>query len=153
MRRVVRNLNSQAPRHDIYSPEKRSEIMSRVRSSDTGPELRVRKLLHALGFRYRLHSDSLPGKPDIVLSKHKKIIMVHGCFWHQHKNCPRASLPVTRLEWWRAKLRRNQARDQIVARQLRDLGWSVGVIWECQTKNVKRLQLRLLRFVGMTGNS
>ena len=91
MRRVARNLNAQGPRRDIYSPQKRSEIMSRVRSKDTGPELRVRKLLRALGFRYRLHSDSLPGKPDIVLSKFKKIIMVHGCFWHQHKNCPRAS--------------------------------------------------------------
>ncbi len=153
MRRVGRNRNSEAPRHDIYSPEKRSEIMSRVRSGDTGPELRVRKLLHALGFRYRLHSESLPGKPDIVLSKFKKIVMVNGCFWHQHKNCPRASLPFTRLEWWRAKLRRNQARDQTVIRRLRSLGWSVCVIWECQTKDIKQLQIRLLRFVGVTRNS
>ena len=145
--------NLRGPRHDIYSPEKRSEIMSRVRCANTGPELRVRKILHALGFRYRLHTDSLPGKPDIVLSKLKKIVMVHGCFWHQHKNCPRASMPSTRLEWWKAKLRRNQMRDRKVNRQLRALGWSVCVIWECQTKKTKQVETRLLRFLGRTGKS
>ena len=153
MRPVPHFQTPQPARHDIYSPEKRSEIMSRVRSGDTGPEIRVRKLLHALGFRYRLHSASLPGKPDIVLPKLKKIIMVHGCFWHQHTNCTKATLPSTRLEWWEAKLRRNRARDRRVVRQLRALGWSVCVIWECQTKNTGQVQTRLLRFLGGNRNS
>jgi DNA mismatch endonuclease, patch repair protein len=105
--------------------------MSRIRSSDTGPEMAVRRALHAAGYRFRLHHSDLPGKPDIVLPRHKVVIFVHGCFWHQH-GCSRAAIPKTRKEYWVPKLQRNVRRHRSVQRSLRGLGWSVITVWECE---------------------
>ena len=113
--------------------------MSRIHSKDTQPELRVRSLLHRMGFRFRLHRKDLPGSPDIVLPKHGLVIFVHGCFWHRHEKCKGASQPKTHMEFWQAKLERNMRRDQINERRLVALGWRVLTIWECQTRDLKWL--------------
>lgn len=120
---------------DIYCREKRSEIMSKVRSSDTKPEVAVRRVLHSLGFRFRLHSKALPGKPDIVLPKHRSVVFVHGCFWHHHEGCGKSKLPVTNAEFWQTKIAENVSRDMKTIRALKRLGWRVLVIWECETKS------------------
>src|SRR5688572_2860168 len=99
---------------DTFTKAKRSEIMSHIGGKDTAPELLVRRLLHALGFRFRLHRTDLPGKPDIVLPRHRKVVLIHGCFWHSHSGCPRAALPTTNGEFWRKKIGDNQARDRRV---------------------------------------
>lgn len=108
--------------------------MSKVRSANTKPERTVRKVLHALGFRFRINRKDLPGKPDIVLPKYKIVILVHGCFWHQHKNCPKSKLPATNEEFWRVKLTGNVERDKRNIRELKKLQWRVLVIWECEVK-------------------
>ncbi|MDP6636416.1 MAG: DNA mismatch endonuclease Vsr [Phycisphaerae bacterium] len=134
---------------DIFSPEKRSRIMRRVRSENTKPEMVVRRLAHGLGYRFRLHRKDLPGRPDLVFAGRRKIIFVHGCFWHQH-SCRRGSrTPSTRREYWLAKLQGNVARDKTVVRRLRTLGWGVMVVWECQTTPGKldRLAGRIARFL------
>jgi DNA mismatch endonuclease, patch repair protein len=123
-------------RMDRFSPAKRSEIMSRVRSKDTRAETIVRSFLHRLGYRFRLHSKDLPGRPDIVLPRHRAIIFVHGCFWHQHHGCPKATLPESNRERWDSKLNRNVERDKANEDALRNAGWNVAVIWECELKNV-----------------
>lgn len=131
---------------DTVSPEKRSLMMSAVRGKDTQPELRVRKALHAAGFRFRLHCKDLPGRPDVVLSKHKLVVFVHGCFWHGHSECRLAKIPATRPEFWAAKLKRNAQRDRNAINELRARGWRVLVIWQCylqSEKNADSLQLRL----------
>ena len=133
---------------DVFTPEKRSAIMASVKGGNTKPELLVRKLLHSLGYRFSLHSDKLPGKPDIVLPKHRKIILVHGCFWHAHAGCRRAKLPDTNVRFWREKIEENQTRDRKVIRKLRRMGWGVLVIWQCQTADVDRITRRLLRFLA-----
>ncbi len=137
---------------DIFSREERSRIMKRVRSENTKPELIVRKLAHGLGYRFRLHRKDLPGKPDLVFVGRRKVVFVHGCFWHQH-TCKRgARKPATRREYWLAKLDRNVARDKAVVRQLRRLGWGVMVVWDCQTKArvLGRLAVRIARFLEKT---
>jgi DNA mismatch endonuclease (patch repair protein) len=106
--------------------------MSRIRSANTKPEVAFRKALHRLGFRYRLHGRKLPGKPDIVLSKHKTVIFVHGCFWHRHSGCKVATFPKSNTSFWIDKFTRNVARDTRVAAELRQIGWRVFVVWECQ---------------------
>jgi len=116
------------------SAEKRSYVMSRVGSKNTRPELAVRKYLHAQGFRFRIHRKDLPGKPDIVLPKFKAVIFVHGCFWHGHEGCWRSQLPATRTEWWGCKIARNKERDKEQQTKLRDAGWRIMTIWECQLK-------------------
>lgn len=121
--------------------------MRRVRQIDTGPELVVRKLVHSAGYRYRLHRKDLPGKPDIVFPSRRKIVFVHGCFWHGHEHCKRARLPKTRLEYWSKKIQRNKERDEQVVLQLEQLGWIVQVIWECETKNLQSLRSRLINFL------
>lgn len=132
---------------DTFSPEKRSAIMRAVLSQNTTPELAVRKIVHRLGFRFRLHRADLPGKPDLVLPKWRKVIFVHGCFWHQH-SCKRGNrTPKTRVEYWQKKLSGNRRRDRRNRDQLKRLGWSVLVVWECQTKNVEKLTQRLIRFL------
>jgi DNA mismatch endonuclease (patch repair protein) len=138
---------------DVFTQKKRSEIMSRIGRKDTAPEIRVRRLLHALGFRFRLHRSDLPGKPDIVLPRHNKIFLVHGCFWHSHEGCPRAALPTTNPEFWRAKIEKNVTRDRRVCDELRDLGWSVLVLWQCELTSIETLTDRLLKFLGGTGRS
>lgn len=116
---------------------------------DTGPELRIRKILRALGYRYRLHSRQLPGTPDIVFASRRKVIFVHGCFWHQHrsKRCPLKKHPQSNLEYWQQKLRRNVLRDKRNARKLANLGWQVLTVWECELVDPEPLAEKLNRFL------
>lgn len=130
---------------DKVTKERRSWNMSRIRSRDTKPELAVRSALHRLGYRFRVHSRDLPGRPDIVLPKHNVAILVHGCFWHRHLACVDCSNPKTRRQYWTPKLLGNQKRDTRNRRLLRKAGWRPIVIWECQTKNVARLSAKLVR--------
>ena len=113
--------------------------MSKVRAKDTGPELRVRSALHSLGYRFRLHRGDLPGRPDIVLPKHGLCIFVHGCFWHRHIGCKRATVPVNNATLWQNKFARTIERDDEAIRLLRQLQWRVAVVWECETKEAKIL--------------
>lgn len=122
---------------DIFSEEQRSYVMSRVSSKDTKPEKIVRSYLHRAGFRFRLHVPGLPGKPDLVLAKHKATIFVHGCFWHRHSECKRATTPSTRKEFWMEKFRKNIARDKRNHKQLKEQGWQVIVIWACKLEKIK----------------
>ena len=122
---------------DRISPEHRSWNMSRIHNRDTKPEIIVRSMLHRLGLRFTVNgpkNKKLPGKPDIVLPKYKTVILVHGCFWHAHKNCKDFRIPKTRSEWWREKLEGNVARDRKKQAELRKLGWKIKVIWACQLK-------------------
>lgn len=132
---------------DVMTPEQRSRAMAQVRSKNTKPEKRVRSLLHRLGRRFRLHRRDLPGTPDIVLPKHRAAIFVHGCFWHAHPGCPRATTPSTRVEFWTDKLARNAARDARNQRELAAAGWRVLVVWECETRDEPALEARLLAFL------
>lgn len=115
------------------------------KAKDTGPEMTVRRLLHRLGYRYRLHRKDLPGKPDLAFGPRKKAIFVHGCFWHQHPGCRSARMPATRLDYWQPKLTENVARDARNLALLRRLGWSVAVAWECQIKSDASAVVRQLR--------
>jgi len=132
---------------DTFPPEKRSDIMRRVRSADTMPERKVRSLLHKLGFRFRLHQNDLPGKPDIVLPKHRTVIFVHGCFWHRHQGCPRATTPASRQEYWLPKFSRTVERDRKNQEELQRQGWNIIVVWECETKNLTLLALQLVKHI------
>lgn len=126
----------------------RSEIMRRVHSTDTTPELIVRKLTHALGFRYRLHKKDLPGKPDLVFSGKKKVIFVHGCFWHGHE-CKRGNrVPKENREYWTKKIKNNIDRDSRHINELGRLGWSVLTIWECETKDYDTLKQQIIKFLN-----
>lgn len=120
---------------DIFSPQKRSWNMSRIKSKDTAPEMRVRSALHRAGYRFRLHVKDLPGKPDIVLPKYKTVIFVHGCFWHRHKGCSKATTPSTNQEFWKKKFQQNVGRDKRNQAKLKKLGWKVVVVWECNIIN------------------
>lgn len=133
---------------DKISKERRSANMRAVPSRNTRPEIRVRQIVHRLGYRFRLHRDDLPGKPDIAFPSHQKAIFVHGCFWHQHNGCRRASVPQSNSRFWRNKLTRNAVRDakQLVA--IKKCGWQALVVWECEIKNEKLLTSRLRRFLG-----
>ena len=135
---------------DTLTARQRSERMSRVRSKDTKPELRVRRLVHGLGYRYRLHAKDLPGCPDLVFRPRRKVLFVHGCFWHRHEGCSRNRIPKSpeRQEFWRDKLDRNARRDQVNQTALRKMGWAVLVIWECETKDVDRLTKEVRAFLG-----
>ncbi len=135
---------------DTVDPAKRSEIMSRVPSRDTKPELIVRRIAHRLGFRYRLHRKDLPGSPDIVFPKHRSVVFVHGCFWHRHPGCKYASNPATRAEYWERKFRDNVARDARNEALLRELGWRVMVIWGCETKDREAVAERLSSYLRPT---
>lgn len=128
----------------------RSALMRSVRVRDTGAELAVRRLLHGDGYRYRLHAGDLPGKPDIVFRQRRKVIFVHGCFWHRHNGCRRASMPKTRVEFWSEKFDRNRRRDNQVQRALTDMGWKFLVVWECQVKRRGELLKRLRNFLEET---
>jgi len=129
---------------DRLTPEERSQNMSRIRNKDTRPEKIVRSLLHRLGFRFRLHRRDLPGTPDIVLPGRKAVIFVHGCFWHQHKGCKDSGIPKTNTEFWETKLNKNVERDKKNTAALKQLGWKVLEIWECETENLLPLTNRLL---------
>jgi DNA mismatch endonuclease (patch repair protein) len=120
--------------------------MSRIRSVDTKPEINVRRALHAMGYRFRLHVTPLPGTPDIVLRKYHAVVEVRGCFWHMH-GCPLAHIPKSRTEYWLPKLNRNRERDRRTIRQLRSLGWRVLVVWECEAHDIMRLRRSLREFL------
>nr|WP_284431272.1 very short patch repair endonuclease [Acidovorax sp. SUPP950] len=122
--------------------------MQAVQRRNTAPELQVRSVLHALGHRFRLHRKDLPGTPDVVLPRHRKIVLVHGCFWHGHEQCRRAKVPVNNAETWRAKIEVNRARDVRNVAALRALGWDVLVVWECEVRDQMQLARRLREFLS-----
>jgi DNA mismatch endonuclease (patch repair protein) len=134
---------------DHISRSRRSWLMSRVRSKNTTPELRVRRVAHALGLRFRLHRRDLPGKPDLVFPKHRIAIFVHGCFWHRHENCAKATSPKSREEYWTEKFRQNERRDAEASNRLTALGWNVTIIWECETKDEARLAQQICRVFAL----
>lgn len=120
---------------DTFSRQRRSEIMGRIGSTDTRPELAVRSLLHRAGFRFRLHSKRLPGKPDIILPYYKTVVFVHGCLWHGHENCRRGRRPKSNTDYWNNKIDRNLTRDANNSDLLRGLGWQPIIVWECELKS------------------
>lgn len=128
--------------------ERRSLLMGRVRQRDTKPEMTVRRIAHALGYRFRVQRKDLPGRPDLVFPSRRKAIFVHGCFWHSHTGCKGATIPKSRTEYWDAKLAANRERDSRVESQLRAAGWEVEVIWECQTRSSALVAERLRNFLG-----
>ena len=132
---------------DPFSPAKRSWIMRQVQSENTKPELLVRSLAHRLGYRFRLHRRELPGAPDLVFPSRRKVIFVHGCFWHGHPCRRGARLPKTNAEYWHNKITRNKERDKRHQRRLRQLGWSALVLWECQLRDQQKLSARLSHFL------
>ncbi len=133
---------------DTLTNTQRSQLMSRIRDRNTKPEMAVRRLVHGLGFRYRLHVRNLPGCPDLVFSARQKTIFVHGCYWHRH-NCPKGrSVPTTNRDFWETKFAENRARDQRSLRKLTRTGWRVLVVWECQLKRLDSLVKRLQSFLA-----
>jgi DNA mismatch endonuclease (patch repair protein) len=134
---------------DPLTPEQRSVRMALVRAKDSKPEIRVRDMVSSLGYRYESHSRDLPGCPDLAFRSRRKVIFVHGCFWHRHKCGMGNRMPKSRIEFWRSKLEGNKERDRAVKRELKKMGWSVLVIWECQTAptRIHQLSIRTLRFL------
>lgn len=130
---------------DTLTPEERSRMMGKIKGKNTKPEMVVRSLCHAMGLRFRLHRKDLPGSPDMVFPKYRLCLFVHGCFWHRHPGCKYAYTPKTRLDFWLPKLQRNVERDREKEEALRALGWRVEVVWECETKDLARLQDILLK--------
>jgi DNA mismatch endonuclease (patch repair protein) len=128
---------------DSLSKEKRSWNMSRIRSKNTKPEMQLRSLLHLMGYRFRLHVNSLPGTPDLVLTKYRTVIFVHGCFWHRHSGCKYAYNPKSRVEFWTHKFEQNVSVHQRAVHALEALGWRVSVIWECELVDVDSLRQRI----------
>lgn len=139
---------------DKLSPEQRSKNMGKIRSKGTSPETAVRKLTHRLGFRFRLHRKDLPGKPDLVFPGKKKVILVHGCFWHQHDDpaCKIARIPKSKTDYWIPKLQGNVERDKQHLHALEDMGWQVLILWECETKELEALEKRITGFLSGRGN-
>ena len=133
---------------DIYSQEKRSKVMARVPAVGSKPELSVRQVAHGLGYRFRLHKENLPGRPDLVFPRHRKVIFVHGCFWHGHENCKKSKRPETNRMFWEQKLSRNMERDLQNALALKEDGWLVLVVWECETRNREQLTAKIDCFLG-----
>lgn len=133
---------------DTISPSERSKVMRKVKGKNTALEMKVRSLIHGMGYRYRLHAKELPGTPDIVFRPKKKVIFVHGCFWHRHKGCKLARMPKSRVEFWRTKLTANRDRDRTNIDQLRRLGWDVLVIWECEAKESDRIRNKIDVFLS-----
>jgi DNA mismatch endonuclease (patch repair protein) len=133
---------------DSIDQAARSALMSRIRGKNTRPELIVRKLVYAAGYRYRLHVRKLPGSPDLVFAGRKKVIFVHGCFWHLHDNCKAARIPKSRVEFWREKLHGNKLRDERTAETLRLAGWDVLVVWECELSDLDPLEHIVRAFLG-----
>ncbi|MFD4840919.1 very short patch repair endonuclease [Achromobacter sp. NPDC058515] len=132
---------------DNVSPKRRSEIMRQVRSKNTSAELVVRRIVHGLGYRYRLHQKDLPGKPDLVFAGRRKVIFVHGCFWHAHENCSRARIPGCNRPYWEAKIGRNVSRDSAQLSALLQEGWEVMVVWECELRDGAMLEVKLREFL------
>lgn len=140
---------------DTLTAIERAKRMARIRSKDTKPEISVRRLVHGMGYRYRLHAKDLPGRPDLVFRPRRKVIFVHGCFWHRHDRCARNRLPRSpeRREYWSSKLNGNVRRDHRNAAALERMGWDVLVIWECQTKDLGHVALTVRQFLGPAGGA
>lgn len=134
---------------DVLTPQQRSFNMSRIRSRDTRPEMIVRSIVHRLGYRYRLHKSDLPGKPDLVLVRHRKLIDVHGCFFHMHQCRYGRVVPATNAKFWKTKRLSNVERDRRNLRALRRTGWGVMIVWECETRNPASLLKRLQKFLAI----
>lgn len=132
---------------DTLSPLRRSQLMARVRGKDTKPEMIVRRLAHAMGYRYRLHRKDLPGRPDLVFPGRRKVVFVHGCFWHRH-SCKKATTPKSNAEFWKKKFEENVARDDRNILDLAERGWDSMVIWQCETYDTTKLSERLRSFLG-----
>jgi len=133
---------------DFVSKEKRSNIMRGVKGKNTRPELLVRSILHKAGYRFRLHRKDLPGKPDIALPKYETVIFVHGCFWHQHKQCPDGRIPSSNTKFWKNKFAANRRRDKLALEALKALGWRVIVVWGCEASDARRLPKKLMAILG-----
>jgi DNA mismatch endonuclease (patch repair protein) len=132
---------------DVFTPKERSAIMSRIRGKDTKPEICVRRIAHALGYRFRLHYRDLPGTPDLVFPRLGKVIFVHGCFWHQHPTCRYAYRPKSNSAFWQTKFEKNHVRDSRSLGALLLLGWRVLVVWECQAREPKQLVQKISKFL------
>ena len=132
---------------DVFSKEKRSWLMSRVKGRDTKLEILVRSLVHRMGYRFRVHRRDLPGNPDIVFPRHGKVIFVHGCFWHGHQGCLRSKRPTTNKSFWNKKLDGNIERDKRFRRALQRMGWKVFVVWQCETREPEKLLMKLERIL------
>lgn len=133
---------------DVLTPEQRKKCMSRIRSKDTKPEFVVRRIAHKIGFRFRLHRKDLPGKPDLTFPSRKKVVFVHGCFWHRHDGCKLASQPKSRQDYWEPKFARTVERDKQAQEFLRKMGWKFLIIWECETKNPEKVEITLNKFLS-----
>lgn len=133
---------------DTLSRKERSERMSLIREKDSTPEMKLRRLVHGMGFRYRLHVKELPGKPDMVFPSRRAVIFMHGCFWHRHEGCKLARLPKSKLDFWKPKLEANKERDILHQQQLRDLGWRVLVVWECEMVYTERVAAIVMEFLS-----
>ena len=133
---------------DSPTTPERSRLMARVRTKDTGIEVTVRRLAHSLGYRYRLHREGLPGTPDLVFPSRRKVVFVHGCFWHRHTACRKGKIPKTRREFWHDKLSRNVARDRRVLDELNALGWQALIVWECEVRDSESLAKTLRGFLN-----
>lgn len=136
---------------DRLTQDERSKMMAKIRSRDTKPEIAVRSMLHRLGFRFRTHDSSLPGTPDVVLRRHRAVVLVHGCFWHRHLGCRFAYSPKSRQDFWTAKFLGNIERDVRVEDALMELGWNVIVVWECELSSPDALRERLLEEIAHGG--
>lgn len=136
---------------DVVSPEKRSTMMAGIRGKDTTPEMRVRRAAHALGYRFRLHRRDLPGSPDLVFPRLRKVILVHGCYWHRHAGCRFAYTPKSNTEFWERKFEGNLERDRRQLLELQRLGWDPLVIWECTTYNLDDLKRQIVSHLGSSG--
>lgn len=133
---------------DGLTPEARSRLMSRIRGKDTKLEMRVRRIIWSMGLRYRLHRRDLPGCPDLVFANRRKVIFIHGCFWHRHEGCSASRIPKSNVDFWADKLEKNRLRDVTVQSHLREMGWNVLVVWECETKKREELILKIKNFLG-----
>lgn len=138
---------------DSLTPAQRSARMARIRGKDTAPEVTLRRGLHKLGFRYRLHNQLLPGRPDIVLPFYKTVVLVHGCFWHRHQGCKVANTPKSNVEFWQAKFTRNVERDLATSQRLMELGWQVIVVWECELNTPTKAQPTIERVAALLRSS
>ncbi|MGR6739420.1 very short patch repair endonuclease [Pseudomonas chlororaphis] len=134
---------------DFLSPKERSERMARIKGSNTRPEIALRKVLHRLGMRYRLHGSGLPGKPDLVFARYKTVVFVHGCFWHRHSNCSIATTPKSNTAFWVEKFEKNVARDERNISLLKEAGWRVFVIWECEVGSSRKAEATGERLAGL----
>ena len=135
---------------DILSKSERSQRMSLIRSRNTKPEMFIRKTVYSLGYRYRLHNNKLPGRPDLTFAGMSSVIFVHGCFWHQHEGCKYGRMPKSHREYWVPKLNGNKLRDKSNIGKLERRGWRVMVIWECETKNLDEIRIRIRHYLNMS---